>query len=111
MQLLKGHTLADHLAANGLLPEEESLHLLDQIADALQASHEEGLIHRDLKPGNIFIVSDDGIPRAVVADFGLAFRTTSVVEIADPGTPTLGSRSILGTPAYMPLPNNWRGGR
>jgi serine/threonine protein kinase len=62
------------------------------IADAIQFAHEQGVVHRDLKPGNI-LVSRDGHPS--VTDFGLAKRFASEEQITLQGT-------VLGTPAYMP---------
>jgi WD40 repeat protein/tRNA A-37 threonylcarbamoyl transferase component Bud32 len=69
----------------------EAAEFVAQIADAVQHAHERGVVHRDLKPGNILI---DQTGRPHVADFGLAKRETGEVTMTVDG-------QILGTPAYM----------
>ena len=68
LELVEGPTLADRIA-KGPIPLDEALPIAQQIADALEAAHEAGVIHRDLKPANIK-VRDDGTVK--VLDFGLA---------------------------------------
>src|SRR3970040_385608 len=68
MEHIEGETLADRLAS-GRIPREEALALAAQIADALDAAHEKGIIHQDLKPANIKI-TPSGVVK--VLDFGLA---------------------------------------
>src|ERR1700682_5623497 len=68
MELVEGPTLADRIAV-GAIPLNESLKIAAQIADALEAAHEKGVVHRDLKPANIK-VREDGTVK--VLDFGLA---------------------------------------
>ena len=58
MELVDGPTLADRISS-GAIPLEESLKIAAQIADALEAAHEKGVVHRDLKPANVK-VRDDG---------------------------------------------------
>jgi DNA-binding winged helix-turn-helix (wHTH) protein/tRNA A-37 threonylcarbamoyl transferase component Bud32 len=70
MELLEGETLRDRLAAGeGPLPLEELLDIALQVSDGLQAAHERGIIHRDVKPANIFL-TNKGICK--ILDFGLA---------------------------------------
>src|SRR5262249_47957246 len=104
LELVEGQTLAD-LVARGPMSMNESLRLAVQIAEALQAAHEKGVIHRDLKPANIKITRDGTVK---VLDFGLA--KAGDVESSDgdglsnsPTLRTLASTpgTILGTAAYM----------
>jgi serine/threonine protein kinase len=103
LELVEGETLADKIKG-GVIPVEESLKLALQIAEALEASHEKGVIHRDLKPVNIKVTPDGKVK---VLDFGLAKAFAG--EQADlnlSNSPTLSEAAtqqgvILGTAAYM----------
>jgi serine/threonine protein kinase len=70
MEFVDGRTLEDVLQAGGSRPEEEARRILVRVARALQAAHDKGVIHRDVRPGNI-LTSKDG-QRVVLSDFGLA---------------------------------------
>ena len=104
LELVEGDTLADRLK-RGVIPVEESLTLALQIAEALEAAHEKGVIHRDLKPANIKVTPEGKIK---VLDFGLAKAferdgkslDLSRMQTATVPEPTL-EGTILGTPAYM----------
>src|SRR6266700_438603 len=104
MELVEGPTLADRLE-KGALPLKETLTIAHQIAEALEAAHEKGVVHRDLKPANVK-VREDGTVK--VLDFGLATAVLAGVREAGHGadspTLTLGATQagmILGTAAYM----------
>jgi len=103
LECVEGETLAERLAA-GPIPVSESLSVCRQIALALEAAHEAGVIHRDLKPGNVKIRPDGSVK---VLDFGLAKFVADEPERRDlsqsPTITTGGTRSgvILGTAAYM----------
>ena len=103
MELVEGDTLADRVG-RGAVPVEESLKLALQIAEALEAAHERGVIHRDLKPANIKITADDKVK---VLDFGLAKAFAGDEgEVNPANSPTLSMQAtqqgmILGTAAYM----------
>ncbi|MGH7503435.1 MAG: serine/threonine-protein kinase [Longimicrobiales bacterium] len=70
MEYIDGRTLADLIAARGPLPVDEANTILVAVASALAAAHERGIVHRDVRPGNVFIENNTG--RAVLADFGIA---------------------------------------
>ena len=98
LELVEGPTLADRIA-KGPIPLDEALPIAKQIAEALEAAHEAGVIHRDLKPANIK-VREDGTVK--VLDFGLAKAlepdSSTATTLTMAGTE---AGAILGTPAYM----------
>ena len=102
LELVEGETLADRIA-QGPIPVDEALPIGTQIAAALEAAHEAGVIHRDLKPANIK-VREDGTVK--VLDFGLA-KALEPAPQGDPDqSPTLTAAAtqvgvIMGTAAYM----------
>ena len=102
LELVEGPTLADRIA-RGPIPLDEALPIARQIAEALEAAHEAGVIHRDLKPANIK-VREDGTVK--VLDFGLA-KALQPEAGGDPSeSPTLTAAAtraglIMGTAAYM----------
>ncbi|MFC5748388.1 WD40 repeat domain-containing serine/threonine protein kinase [Actinomadura rugatobispora] len=89
MELVRGCSLAAVIGDNGPLDEAEAARIGAQIAAALAAAHQAGIVHRDIKPANILLEGE----RVVVTDFGIA---------AVPGEATLtATGALLGTPAYM----------
>jgi serine/threonine protein kinase len=91
MPLVAGESLAERLVAHGRLELKETLRIGMQAAAGLAAAHEQGIIHRDVKPANILL--EKGVERAVLADFGLA-RAGDDVSMTRCGV-------IAGTPEYM----------
>lgn len=108
MELVPGEDLSQRLR-RGRLPLREALPILRQIAEALEAAHEKGVIHRDLKPANVRVMPDG---RVKVLDFGLA-RPADDEAAASAGEPFAALTStgvMLGTPPYM-SPEQVRGRR
>ncbi len=98
MELLGGETLAEYLKRVTRMPTADALPIAVQAASGLAAAHEAGILHRDLKPGNIILVPGTKRVRAVITDFGLALRSSS--DSSRSGAITDTGKS-LGTPAYM----------
>jgi predicted Zn finger-like uncharacterized protein len=99
MEYLAGGSLEQQLAADGPLGWREAAHAIRDAAAGLAAAHHIGLVHRDVKPGNL-IRSLDGLVK--MADFGLARARTQSAQITQQG-------ALVGTPAYM-APELWQGG-
>jgi Tol biopolymer transport system component len=98
MELIPGQTLAERIT-KGVLPQQEALKIATQIAEALEAAHEKGVIHWDLKPANVKVTPEG---RVKVLDFGLAkaFGGDGGQDLSL--APTLSEEGrILGTPSYM----------
>jgi len=102
MEFLDGPTLGRYLANNGPFPVGRACNIVIQIARALRNAHAAGLVHRDLKPGNvILLVDDEGQDVAKVLDFGLAKVFETQREEEDPNAPLTRDGLMLGTPKYM----------
>jgi serine/threonine protein kinase/tetratricopeptide (TPR) repeat protein len=105
MELLEGQTLHTRIGAQPL-PTTLLLELAIQIADGLEAAHAQGIVHRDIKPGNIFVTVRD---QAKILDFGLAKKTpkkiaespTALVTASLTEEPLTSQGTALGTIAYM----------
>jgi tetratricopeptide (TPR) repeat protein/TolB-like protein len=104
MEHLAGETLGTRLRERGRMSSAEALPIVTQMASALAAAHEAGVIHRDFKSQNVILVPGDAGPRAVVTDFGLARAGGAG---SDSTLTTTGH--IAGTPTYM-APEQLEGG-
>ncbi len=101
MKLLNGRTMYDLLVERGTVSESELVPILEQVASALDYAHSKGIIHRDIKPGNILLEGPalstqnlrDGSIRVMLSDFGIAKMLNA------PGLTTTGA--LMGTPDYM----------
>jgi serine/threonine protein kinase len=105
---LEGETLGGYMATHaGPMPAHAIVHVVCEIANGLQVVHDHKLVHRDLKPQNVFLVIRDGDPyHAVVLDFGFAPPGDDLVAGAQPGA--VSGAPGWGTPAYM-SPEQLRG--
>jgi serine/threonine-protein kinase len=93
MELVRGSTLRELLVQQGGVHPARAVHIAMQIADALHYAHGHGILHRDVKPGNV-LITEDG--RVKVTDFGIA----KAAEVA-PGADLTQSGAIVGTARYL----------
>jgi eukaryotic-like serine/threonine-protein kinase len=102
MELLDGRDLQSLVKEFGPLPHERAMYLLRQVCHSLAEAHARGMVHRDVKPGNIFLcrmgLEFDFIK---VLDFGLVKTRPPDQAIDVTETPVTGQQQIIGTPAYM----------
>jgi serine/threonine protein kinase len=98
MELLSGRTLAEAVDADGPLPVDQAAAVGLALLDVLQTAHWAGIVHRDVKPANVYLCEDG---RVVLTDFGVA-------RALDDPTPVPGG-DLVGSPAYM-APEQLRGG-
>jgi len=92
MPFLQGEALDRRLAREKKPPLRETVRIIRETATGLMAAHDKGMVHRDIKPGNIWLEAPRG--RVRILDFGLARTASTEVKITQVG-------AIMGTPAYM----------
>jgi serine/threonine-protein kinase len=90
MELVRGEALADRLAREGPLPPQEAARIARQVAEALEEAHRAGIVHRDVKPGNVMLTAAGDVK---VMDFGIAAAAWAE-RVTTSGL-------VLGTPSYL----------
>jgi eukaryotic-like serine/threonine-protein kinase len=91
MEYVEGRTLADYLTGGGRIMPDRAIDIAIDVARALEAAHAQGVIHRDIKPGNIML---DGQGDVKVTDFGIARVTATAETVAQ-------TAAVLGTASYL----------
>jgi eukaryotic-like serine/threonine-protein kinase len=95
MELMEGHDITHQVEKHGPMSVIATAHVLAQACRALQKAHDAGIIHRDIKPDNVFLTDPDGEPFVKVLDFGIA-KDSKMTELGMTGT-----GAMVGTPYYM----------
>ena len=91
MELLEGRTLKQIIEQEGALSVEQATRIVEQLAAALDYAHQQGLVHRDVKPANIFVGKND---HTTLTDFGIAKAASEAQQLTRTGM-------LMGTPEYM----------
>src|SRR5262249_32494476 len=94
MELLHGVDLGRLIDTQGAIPPGEAVDYVLQACEALAEAHAIGIVHRDVKPANLFVARIDGKNVLKVLDFGISKSVTTDVELTQ-------TQTVLGTPAYM----------
>jgi ABC-type transport system substrate-binding protein/DNA-binding beta-propeller fold protein YncE/predicted Ser/Thr protein kinase len=102
MAHIEGPDLRDLLRREDRLDPDRALHVVEQVGEALDAAHRLGLVHRDVKPGNVLVADDPRGEHAYLCDFGLARHVSSASSLT-------GDRTFVGTIDYVP-PEQIQGG-
>jgi ABC-type transport system substrate-binding protein/predicted Ser/Thr protein kinase len=102
MAYVEGSDLRKLLRREGRLEPERAIDLIEQVANALDTAHKAGLVHRDVKPGNILVAEEPEGEHAYICDFGLARHVSSVSSLTS-------ERGFVGTIDYVP-PEQIEGG-
>ena len=96
MELLQGESLRDRLAREGSLPPAQVADLMRQLLRGLAAAHAAGVVHRDLKPDNLWLVPEEGRERLTILDFGIAKQAGGA-----PGAASTQAGLVIGTPEFL----------
>jgi len=106
MELVNGQSLQEIQRAQGVIPAERCLRILDQVAEALGEAHAKGIVHRDMKPENIMVEQRDGEDFVKVLDFGIAKIVSGDANKGAPALTAIGQ--TVGTLEFM-SPEQLRG--
>ena len=103
LEYIDGKSLAAALAEGGAMTEARAVTLTRQITSALVRAHDQGVVHRDLKPDNVMLVMRDGVEQVKVLDFGIAklHGELAASNVQPGGHPLTQLGVVFGTPAYM----------
>lgn len=100
MEYLEGQSLAECVSKDGPLPEERAIRIALQVASALSAAHAKGILHRDVKPENVFLLRRKGQDFVKVVDFGIS-KSLRGEEDGGASPRLTQTGMVLGTPLYM----------
>jgi len=101
MERLDGEDLAALIERLGRLPVDEGVGLVLQACRAVRVAHQEGIVHRDIKPGNLFLANVRGRSMLKVVDFGISKALTRSANEDGPASSITQVGSMLGSPRYM----------
>ncbi|MDB4943794.1 MAG: hypothetical protein JWP97_3328 [Labilithrix sp.] len=102
MERLHGETLRHYVARSGRLDADEAIELAVQMLSGLEAAHALGIVHRDMKPENVFITRPDGaLPLVKLLDFGMCRRQSLEVALPADDHSLTRAGTVVGTPEYM----------
>ncbi|CAN5249042.1 hypothetical protein BH10CYA1_BH10CYA1_09660 [soil metagenome] len=97
MDYFEGITLQEQISKHGALAVDETLEIFSQLCDGLAYAHEQGIVHRDIKPGNILLTLCEGEPIVRILDFGIA----KIVNLQAPAQSLTTTGEVFGSPLYM----------
>ncbi|MCE9579126.1 MAG: protein kinase [Deltaproteobacteria bacterium] len=99
MELLSGMTLGEVLQRGGPMPAERAVAVIRQVLAGLGAAHDKGIVHRDMKPENVFVENrgDDGQDRVKIVDFGIS----KLIAANESKIRLTATGAVIGTPVYM----------
>jgi tRNA A-37 threonylcarbamoyl transferase component Bud32 len=101
MEFLEGEPLSELIMRDAPLPVERSLAIVKQVASALGAAHDKGIVHRDVKPENVYLVRRGDLDFVKVVDFGVSKAVRSQEEAGSEWQRLTRTGAVLGTPLFM----------